>query len=179
MTKTVQVTIQGLCPMLMHAYPMTPVEAMEKKTPEEQAELAAHRIPGSRNLFVPGDAVYRALVAGATYSKGKGRGSLSKFAAASFNIPHEYLDLGATEYAIDSRPVVMPSTKGRVMRHRPRLDQWRISFPLEYDDTLFSAKQVRQIVDDTGTRVGLLDHRPKYGKFVVIRWEEVQLAAAA
>ena len=26
---------------------------------------------------------------------------------------------------VDSRPVVIPSTKGRIMRHRPKLETWQ------------------------------------------------------
>lgn len=175
MTKTVNVTIQHLSPLLMHAYPMVPIEAVEKRTTEEQAELAAYRIPGdSRELYVPGVALQRALVAGAAYSKGKGRASLAKPAAACLLVTKEYIGLGTTEYKIDSRPVVIPATKGRILRHRPRLDEWKLSFELSYDDTLLSAAQVRQIVDDTGKNVGLLDFRPEkkgpFGRFVVIEW---------
>lgn len=40
---------------------MEPVEAIEKKTPEEQAEIAAYRIPkgepGAGNLCIPGLAI--------------------------------------------------------------------------------------------------------------------------
>lgn len=181
MTKKISATIQGLSPLLMHAFPMVPIEAFEKKTIAEQAEYAAYRIPiknGSKGeLCIPGICVQRALVNGATYSKGKGRASLQKAAAACLLATPEHLGLGRADYDIDSRPVVVPATKGRVMRHRPRIDEWKVSFDLEYDDTLLSAKQVRQIVDDTGRNVGLLDFRPEkkgpFGRFVVINWQEV------
>ena len=177
MTKTVLVEISGLSPLLMHAYPMTPIEAFEKKSAREQAEYAAYRIPNdSKMLYIPGVAMQRALVAGAAYSKGKGRASLAKPAAACLLVPDEYLSLQTREYVIDSRPAVIPATKGRIMRHRPRLDKWGVKFELHYDDTLLSAKQVRQIVDDTGSNVGILDFRPEkkgpFGRFKVILWKE-------
>src|SRR5690348_3894027 len=112
----------------MHAFPMVPIEALEKKTPDEQAEFAAYRDnTNGKHLFVPGINLQRALIAAATYSKGKGRSSLQKQAAACLNVSPERLDLGVKEYAVDSRPVVVPATKGRVMRHRPRLDKWKLS----------------------------------------------------
>jgi hypothetical protein len=176
MVKKVQVEITGDSALLMHRFPEVPIEAGEKKPKEEQAEHAAYRVPGSRDLYVPGVAVQRALVGGAAYSKGKGRASLAKPAAACLLVDGEYLHLGTTEYVIDSRPVVIPATKGRVMRHRPRLDSWKLKFRLEYDDVLLSAKQVRQIVDDTGRNVGLLDFRPEkrgpFGRFKVTHWED-------
>ena len=41
----VQVVIAGITPLLMHRYPIDPIENIEKKTREEQAELAAYRMP--------------------------------------------------------------------------------------------------------------------------------------
>ena len=78
MIQTVECRITGLSPLLMHSYPLVPVEALEKKTPAEQAEIAAYRDAASRNLFIPQMAMQRALVAGAAYSKGKGRASLQE-----------------------------------------------------------------------------------------------------
>lgn len=177
--KSVEIEITGISPLLMHAFPLTPIEAVEKKTPEEQAEISAYRIPSNGRapgeLYIPGVAVQRALVNGATYSKGKGRGSLQKSAAACLTVTPEYLGLGVTAYSLDSRPVVMPATKGRIIRHRPRLDQWRVQLTLEYDETLLTAVQLRRVVDDTGSRVGLLDFRPErrgpMGRFVVTAWK--------
>jgi hypothetical protein len=60
------VTITGQSPLLMHAFPMTPIEALEKKPIAEQAELAAYRDPETSELYVPGVAIQRALVGAAT-----------------------------------------------------------------------------------------------------------------
>jgi hypothetical protein len=46
-TKKIQCTIKGISPLLMHAYPMQPIEAIEKKSPEEQAEYSAYRDPNT------------------------------------------------------------------------------------------------------------------------------------
>lgn len=180
MIKTQVVVIEGISPLLMHSYPMVPIEAIEKKTREEQAELAAYRMPPTDDkpglLYVPGVNVQRSLVAGAAYSKGKGRASLAKVAAACLLVTEEYLSLGTREYGIDARPVVIPATKGRVVRYRPIIREWRLTVPFQYDDSLMSAQQVRQVVDDTGKNVGLLDFRPEkkgpFGRFNVIDWKD-------
>lgn len=159
----------------MHAYPLISIEAFEKKSAEEQAEVAAYRDPDTEELYVPGAAVQRAFVAGAAYSKGKGRSSLQKQTAASVLISPERLLLGTHKFVIDSRPVVVPATKGRIVRHRPRLDTWQVAFQLDYDDTLLKETEVRKIVDDSGSRVGLLDFRPEkkgpFGRFIVTQCE--------
>ena len=78
---------------------------------------------------------------------------------------------------IDSRPVVVPATKGRIVRHRPRFDTWETTFNISFDETLLTSQQVRTVVDDCGSRVGLLDFRPErkgpFGRFMVSHWEEL------
>ena len=173
--KTVQISIKGSSPLLMHAYPMEMPEAMDKKTVADQAEIAAYRDPDTHRLYLPGVAVQRCFVVAAAYSKGKGRASLQKNAAACFLVDPERIDLGVKDYKIDSRPVVIAATKGRIVRHRPRIDVWEVTFTLEFDDTLLKEEEVRRIVDDAGKRVGLLDFRPAkngpFGKFFVTKWK--------
>jgi len=174
--KKVEVTIQGISPLLMHKFPMVAIEALDKKLPEEQAEIAAYRIPGDSNeLYIPGINLQRSLVAAATFSKGKGRSSLQKQVAACVIVSPEYIGLGTTEFALDARPVVIPATKGRVVRFRPRLDKWQATFAVEYDEKLLKETELRRVIDDAGARVGLLDFRPErkgpFGRFVVNEWK--------
>ena len=175
MNTKVKCAIKGISPLLMHAFPMHPLEAIEKRPIEEQTEYAAYRDPDTRLLYIPGIAVQRALIAAAAYSKGKGRASLQKPVAACVLINPERCDLGVGEYQIDARPVVIPTTKGRIIRYRPRLDEWKITFEAEYDDNLLKEGELRRIVDDAGSRVGLLDFRPErkgpFGRFIVIEWK--------
>jgi len=173
--KQIQVSIKGISPLLMHAYPMTPVEGLEKKTPEEQAEVSAYRTPKTRELHIPSTCIQRALVAGAVYSKGKGRSTLTKVAAACLLVSPEYCGLGQKTFQVDARPVVIKATKGRIVRYRPRLDSWETTFTIEFDEILMKESEIRRIVDDTGSRVGLLDFRPAckgpFGRFMVTAWK--------
>lgn len=176
--QSVSVQLTGQSPLLMNAFPRVPLEAAEKKSPEEQAEHATYRDPGTGELYVPGVNIQRALVAAASYSKGKGRATLQRQAAACLMVSPERILInggGVKDYVIDSRPVVVPATKGRVMRHRPTFDKWTLAFEIEYDDALLNAKDVRTIVDNMGTRVGILDFRPEkrgqFGRSTVTRWE--------
>lgn len=177
--QSIKVTLKGTTPLLMHAYPIAPIPALEKKTKEEQAEYAAYR-DTDKYLYVPGIAVQRALIGAATYSKakGKGRASLQKPAAACLMVLPERISLGTKNYEIDSRRVVVPATKGAVVRHRPMVKDWRITFTLEFDDHLITEPELRTIVDDMGTRVGLLDFRPakngSYGRSIVTEWKNLK-----
>lgn len=171
--KQAKATIRGLSPLLMHRFPMEPVEAIDKKSPEEQARLSLYERDGAP--FIPGVNVHRMLIAAAAYSKGKGRATLGKIASAALFVDEAELPLGETPWTIDSRPVVIAATKGRIVRHRPRFDAWEVSFTISYDETLLTETQVRRIVDDGGQRVGLLDFRPEkkgsFGRFRVVEWQ--------
>lgn len=173
MNSTVKVTIKSVSPLLMHRFPMTDEGNQSKMTPEQQAEISAYR-DESKELFIPGVNIQRALISAAAFSKGKGRASLQKQVAACLFVTPEIVKLGTKNYLIDSRPVVIAATKGRVVRHRPRLNDWQASFSIEYDQDLLSEKDVRHIVDDCGQRVGLLDFRPEkrgpFGRFMVTSW---------
>ena len=158
--------------MLMNKFPMIQIEALHKKPIEEQAENAAYRSP-TGELIIPGNNIQRALVSAATFSKGKGRASLQKEVAASLMVEEAECDLNQKKYTIDTRPVVI--NKARVLKHRPRLDTWKTSFTISYDEVLMTGTQVRKIVDDCGSRVGLLDFRPErkgpFGRFMVVEWQ--------
>ena len=171
--KTIHLTISGP-EILMHRFPLETIDGLAKMTKEEQAEFSAYRDDDTGELFVPGINIQRCLISAATFSKGKGRASLKREVAACVSVSPMKVFLGTKEYEIDSRAVVVPATKGRIVRHRPMLKDWELTFEVEYDEILLSEKQVRKVVDDAGKRVGLLDFRPEkngpFGKFVVNNW---------
>ena len=175
MIRTAEATIQGTSALLMHQFPLEPIKALEKLTKEEQAEYTAYRCPDNGKLYIPGIAIQRGLIAGAGFEKGKGRATLAKPVAACTLVTPERVSLGITEFKIDSRPVVMPATRGRVIRHRARVDEWEVSFAIEFDPELITAIQMRACLDNLGSRVGLLDFRPErkgpFGRFIVTSWK--------
>jgi hypothetical protein len=170
MQTSVQVRISGVSALLMHAYPMAPPEHLDKLPPEEQVKAHLYTHNGGA-IHIPSEAIRRALVAGAGYSKGKGRATLAKNAAAAILVEPEDCTLTPQKYTIDSRPVVIPATRGRIVRHRARWDAWQVSFRILHLPELVTTSQLRRILDDTGQLVGILDYRPErkgpYGRFTV------------
>ena len=73
-----------------------------------------------------------------------------------------------TEYKIDTRPVVVQ--RARIIRARPLMKDWRLKFEIIYDDQLIGTTpqeldNIRNVLEDAGKRIGLLDNRPqKYGE---------------
>lgn len=172
----VEVTVKGTSPLLMHRFPLEPIDGLHKMPKEKQAEVYTYRSEHNGMLYIPAVNIQRGLISAATYSKGKGRASLQKVAAACMFVHPEEVTLGVKDYIVDSRSAVNAAIKGRIIVHRPRLDEWEFTCTTEYDPTLLTALEVRKIWDDLGRRVGLLSFRPEnkgsYGRFIVTGWKE-------
>jgi hypothetical protein len=55
----------------------------------------------------------------------------------------------------------------RVIRTRPRFQEWACTFALEYDPLLLNENEVRGLVKRAGEEIGIGDWRPKFGRFQV------------
>ena len=184
--KTVKVEITGVSPILMHRFSdedraqiqAGSSHATARPSPEEAAERAAYRLPpnGSLgNLYIPAENLLASLRRAAAYHK-IGRRSATTAICAGVFISPAALDFGTSDFETDARSVVIPSTKGRVMRFRPRLSSWKLKFIVEFDEKIIPNEQlVRAIVDDAGSKVGVGDFRPEkrgsFGRFMVSLWE--------
>ena len=59
--------------------------------------------------------------------------------------------------------------QARVMRMRPKFDEWSAVVSLNIEDTLVNPAQVDRWMTIAGTQVGIGDWRPQYGRFVAAR----------
>lgn len=53
----------------------------------------------------------------------------------------------------------------KVVRTRPYIKQWSVTFSVHYDDTVVNKAQIEQSLDMGGRLVGLCERRPSYGRF--------------
>lgn len=65
----------------------------------------------------------------------------------------------------DVRAVHTP--RGRIMRTRPRFDDWAVSPTLLVDENVLDPRDVVAAFESAGSLVGLGDFRPRYGRFHV------------
>jgi hypothetical protein len=184
----IKVTIQGTVPILFNRFAeenevkvasgINPVQGGQRGTPREQAEKKLYQdVDG--NLFLPSPMLFSCLVdAGKFHKVGRNKVTTQKtsLVPAGISVEELIIPFNTKDWEIDSRSVVIPSTGGRIMCHRPRLDEWQLTFTLDVDTTMFDPKFVRTLMDDAGKKCGLGDYRPNrkgpFGKFVVINWEE-------
>lgn len=188
-SKQVKISIQGITPLLMNRFTevnevkvsggISAVSISGKGTPREQATAKSYS-DEMGNLFIPGPNIFSCLVAAGKFHKtGKSKITTikSSLIPAGIAIQEVVCSLNTKEFEVDSRSVVIPSTGGRIMCHRPRLDEWELSFVLEVDTDMFDLKTVRLLMDDAGKKVGLGDFRPDrkgpFGRFTVVEFKEL------
>lgn len=182
--KTFRVKITGMAPLLMHRFSEeaeADLQAETKRskkdpgTDEEQAEQGAYRLEDGA-LYVPAEAVYQAAVKAAVGFKVKGaRGKTYKDAAkGNLIIEPEYIPLSADgnpikEYVVDKRRVRIQ--RNAVMRCRPRVEEWEAEFEAQIiNHEMLPAEVLNSILSHAGQTCGLLDYRPRFGRFMVSRF---------
>ena len=191
--QTFNVEIKGITALLQHKFvdpganePDTK-EAPTRKvlladmTPREQAEMVMNK--NGKGFFFPGSAIARLLREAGGGHKLKGtRKSVKYIVPAAVIVNEDEIIIcngkgkAAKGFEVDSRPVVIPATKGRIMRHRPRFDEWSAGFSLEIDETVLPPDLIHTLLEEGGKRQGIGDYRPEkggpFGRFQIVRWQE-------
>lgn len=183
----IKVRIRGLTPLLMNRFTeQSEIDVSsgsrisiraKNGSPREEAEAKCYK-DHDGNLYIPGTNIFAALVGAGVFHK-VGRSKLttqkSSLIPAGIAVIELVCPLEARGWEVDSRSVVVPATGGRIMCHRPRIDEWEASFTLEVDEEMFNEKTVRMLVNDAGKKIGLGDYRPQrkgpFGRFSVVGWE--------
>lgn len=192
--KTIRVTIEGKTPLLLHRFTDEAAASATNGTrtsavgdagsPKEQAAKSLY-LDDNEVPILPQPNVFRCIMdAGKFFKAGKSKVTTQKSSLipACLEIEELYIPIEHRDpWEVDTRPVRIPSTGGRILRHRPMFNDWRMTFTMNLDTDILSLKLLRDIVDAAGKRIGLGDFRPDckgpFGKFVVVQWQEVQPVA--
>lgn len=180
--KEIDVSIEGETPLLMHSAMGMVVQTVKKNPakqydPKVDAENVAYRTKDGY-LFVPGRCVKACLLNAASWYK-FGKKSAKPIIAGCTRIEPQEIILTnkkgkkQKDYEIDIRPVVVQ--RARIMRARPSIKEWILSFKLVYNSELIQETDIlRLILEEARQRIGLLDNRPQRygdnGTFKVIKW---------
>ncbi len=196
--KLVKITIQGMVnsALLQHRFSEAAIAAVSaatrkakigQQTPRESAEECCYR-DAQGYLWLPGPSVGSMLREAGSGHKQKGtRKSLKWIIPAAvivqedriplFNIKTGKARKRLKTFEVDSRPVVIPSTKGRIMRHRPRLDEWSADLTISVDEEVLDCDTIQILLTEGGKRIGVGDFRPScggsFGRFLIKSWKIV------
>lgn len=187
--KRIDAVIEGVTPLLCNRFTDAAQMAAtngnrlasvgEKGTPMEQAQTRLY-LGHDGEPMIPQPNLFRCLIdAGQFFKSGKSKITTQKSSMipACAEIEGLEIPIGHKDpWTVDTRAVRIPSTGGRILCHRPCFHDWRLSFALNIDTDMITAKLLREIVDAGGKRIGLGDFRPAckgpFGKFVVVEWRE-------
>ena len=182
----INVTIKGVTALLMNRLNPDVLRGKMKSTfknhdETKEAEASAYitEVNGKRELFVPSYAIYSMILQTATPTLYKvGRRGIREILAGTIRIEPENISLGHCNFDVDVRPVVIQHA--RVLKARAKIPEWQISFQIIYNRKVLTEEaimKVKDILEDAGTRVGLLDYRPQhkgwFGTFEVTQFEAV------
>ncbi len=186
--KTTKYRIQGITPLIHHSErlanafdPLTrelkQLTARRKKTDDDLLDIARVEWMGGlyhdeQGIFVPAYNVFAALRDGAKLRKlgtAVKRGLLIEEdrLPLEFDGPDDPAQLFNDKRFVDMRNVKVGMSK--VMRCRPIFHEWALSFTVLYDESQLQKSDIDTIVRDTGAMIGLLDYRPRFGRFEVLQ----------
>lgn len=187
--KTLKLKITGTSAMLLHsdrgANPIAPdtiahkaLTSKRKKTDADHIDIAKSEYllgfyPGAK-IGIPSTNFKSALVEGAKLNK----------LGAAFNrcvyIIDDHLPIAhsgpaarekmwETPACVDCRSVKVGMA--RLMRYRPRLNDWSLVVNLEFDENMVETNQILAAAENAGRYIGLGDYRPAkggaFGRFTV------------
>ena len=178
----IHVTLKGLTPLLMNRLSTGDLETKSRRKLQQpdfktQAEQSAYIdvVDGKKQLYVPNYSIYGMILYTAKQYRAR-RIPLSNLLAGTIRIEPEKILLGTDQYQVDVRPVVIQ--KSRVLKARALIPNWQLNFTIIYNKKFLPEgihETLRQIVEDAGIRVGLLDYRPQhmgwFGTFEIIKWQ--------
>jgi hypothetical protein len=184
-----QYKITGASPLLMHngqladplnehAQAMKKISGKRDKTEADFAELARLEWFGGLYLeegkpCLPGEVIEATFAMGSRKRKKGKQAQAGVFCDKNFPLLYN----GSSDKKIDlqkmwesgeyrlSVPVVI--SRSRVIRTRPRFEEWSSLIELNFDDTMLNPTEVLDILKICGEQIGLCDWRPKFGRFIV------------
>ena len=179
--------LSGVCPLLMHNGQLAdPLNAWAKaikqisgkriKTEADQEEMARLEWFGSLYLdngkpCIPGYCMDATLINAAKKTK---KGMQAKFAlVCDGNFPLEYEGTDNTstlwEDARFRRRALMRIKGAGIMRTQPLFFPWGATIVVSFNDAALNPKDIETFVHTAGESVGLLEGRPRFGRFVAQR----------
>jgi hypothetical protein len=186
--KTLSIEIRGVTPLLIHRFgeqaeagKATRRMVVTDRDPRDEATKAAY-IAADGTYYFSAFAIPNAMGAAGTNHKMRGSRKTLRFVVPSaVRVTTDIITIlnglgPAKSFEVDARPVTIPATKGRIMRYRPRFNEWGARFDLLLDDNALDAEMAHQLLNEAGQSIGIGDFRPEkrgpFGTFRVVRFEE-------
>jgi hypothetical protein len=185
--KSLSVKITGIAPLLMHsdrfANPLDPLTkahkeltGKRKKTDDDHMAIARSEFIGGCywrkgvGMYVPSQNLNACIIGAAKLQK-LGVKFKQGVQVLEDDLPlHGFANMTPEKLwpdldHVDARGVKVGQAK--IMRYRPIFRQWSIDATIAIDEDVVNLGEVKKAVQDAGALIGLMDNRPRYGRFSV------------
>lgn len=173
--KKVSIRIEGISPLLMHRFPLTEKDEKSKiknqKKNMDDVEGSLYRDDQGKLVQPSSHLIGTLKKAGAKYQI-PGQGKLTYknlMGSGAVIIEQDMIEHEIQTWDVDRRPVVVQ--RARIIRSRPILKEWALSFNVEFDEDEVPKEVLKELFDYAGRRVGIGDYRPglggPFGRFIV------------
>lgn len=183
-----ELEIEGIAPLIQN----NPEPSNKKRTlkpnpprrsspedPQEEWRGLVYHIDENGTLGHPSEAMEMCLREAAKEIKGTGRRTLLNPVKTTCFLDGEYM-------TITNRQIVDCSPKRMAPRNKqgqttpyyaPEFAAgWRMRFRIQLmNDESLTPVALKKVIDKAGEAVGLGVHRPKYGRFMVVKFEELEI----
>jgi hypothetical protein len=186
MLKKMKVKLIGVCPLIMHngqladplnehAKALKEVTSKRSKTDEDQLHMSRIEFMGGLYVdedgkyIVPEDVIEGVIVDGAKKSRAGKIATAGVFCDGDFKLT-KYEGPKDPETRFNEGHFLRKAVRvqsARVMRTRPKFNNWEATGTIVYDDEQLNKADVQTWLMVAGRQSGIMDHRPRYGRFDV------------
>lgn len=186
----IKIKVDGKTPMLMNRFTDAAAMAATQGTrtsgpkatldPKEDAKSRLYTDEKGK-VIIPQPNLFRCIIdAGKFFKAGKSKVTTlkSSLIPAAISLDEIHYPLKHDGWSVDTRPIRIPATGGRILRHRPIFHKWGFAFEVELDEEIIPYNLFHEIIEAAGKRIGFGDFRPDckgpFGKFIVTKFEKVK-----
>jgi hypothetical protein len=184
--RTYEVEIEGISPLIQNnpeasnkkrELKPNPSRRSSPEDPQEEWRCRAYYLREDGQLGHPAEAMEMCLREAASEIKGTGKRTLAKPVKRTCFLEGEYMTI-TNRTIVDCSPKRMAprnSTGQTTPYYAPEFAAgWRMKFHIHImDDESVTPVALKRVIDKAGQAIGLGVHRPKYGRFMVVKFDEV------
>lgn len=181
----INVTIQGTSPLLQARHPSPEEEAEILKraksakktknlTDEEAYEMHAYKNKAGK-FIQPAEMIEAAMVKAAVSFTWKGKKTYKDIMKGGVVVDPVEIVHKNQQFEMFSKWGVNSTTRGAIWVVRPRINEWELTFTIDIiNSDQLDDRILKDILEYAGTYIGIGAWRPKFGRFKVIKFEEVK-----
>ena len=168
--RKINCSIKGVSPLLQNRFVDTSETRKTKQEYNDKDETEIRLYKDSEGvIYQPSEHIERSMQKAGANFKYKGRKTYLDFIKAGVFITPDFIPHKNQNYETDKRPVNIQ--KNKIMKCRPIFKEWELDFQIEVINPDIADKTLNEILVYAGSFVGIGDYRPKFGRFILTKFE--------